>query len=111
MNVVEVQRHRMTDFREDDELRQRRIYARRVIENPTGHYLNEARYEHNEVEEEWIERAIVEPYHTEIQEDGRVRYWGAVPEAGNWVRVVVAEDRLHTAFLDGNQRRRWGIPT
>ena len=37
-----------------------------------------------------------------------MRYWGAVPEAGNWVRVVVAEDRLHTAFLDGNQRRRWG---
>ena len=88
----------------EDHIERRRQYARRVIANPTAHGMD-LKLRHPEVREEWIERAIVHPYRTEIQSDGRVRYWGAIPEARNWLRVVVENDQLHTATLDGSKRR------
>jgi len=43
---------------------------------------------------------VAKPYKTEIQEDGRIRIWGAVGD--KWLRVVLLEDgkTLHNAFFD-----------
>jgi hypothetical protein len=40
----------------------------------------------------------------EIQEDGRIRYWGFVVELNKVLRVVVLEDEetIHNAFMDRN---------
>jgi hypothetical protein len=56
---------------------------------------------------EWCERIVREPLSREVQPDGRVRYWGVVPELeGRIVRVVTLEDgqTLHNAFPDRNFR-------
>ena len=52
---------------------------------------------------EWCERVLSEPLQKETQPDGRVRYWGVVPELGNRaLRVVTLADGLtiHNAFPD-----------
>jgi hypothetical protein len=39
----------------------------------------------------------------ERQPDGRMRYWGYVPELGKWLRVIVEPDgAIHNAFPDRN---------
>lgn len=56
---------------------------------------------------EWCERVIEDPMAREVQPDGRVRYWGVVPELENRVlRVVTLEDgiTIHNAFPDRNFR-------
>ena len=47
-------------------------------------------------------KIIENPIKEEIQEDGRKRYWGLVPELNKIIRVVVLEDgeTLHNAFMD-----------
>ena len=55
------------------------------------------------LKEEWCERIMNKPLKKEIQSDGRLRFWGRVPELGDRIlRVVVLEDGLtvHNAFLD-----------
>ena len=55
------------------------------------------------IRDEWIEDVIQHPVKTVVQEDGRIRKWGRVKEAGNkWLRVVLLEDGLtiHNAFFD-----------
>ena len=57
------------------------------------------------IKKEWCERIVKGPLRREVQADGRVRYWGRVPELGNRVlRVVTLEDgiTLHNAFPDRN---------
>lgn len=42
---------------------------------------------------EWCERIIANPLQKEIQPDGRIRYWGIVPELqGRALRVVTLAD-------------------
>jgi len=56
---------------------------------------------------EWCERIVKEPLAREVQSDGRVRHWGAVPELeGRVLRVVTLEDgdTVHNAFPDRNFR-------
>lgn len=42
------------------------------------------------------------PLKKEVQQDGRTRYWGFVPEFNNIIRVVVLADgqTIHNAFMD-----------
>jgi hypothetical protein len=50
-------------------------------------------------------RGIIEnPLKVEVQEDGRKRYWGLVPELKKVIRVVTLEDgeTIHNAFMDRN---------
>lgn len=55
---------------------------------------------------EWIEMVISYPQKTEIQEDGRKRYWGFVPELGKILRVVtLADGTVHNAFPDRTFRK------
>lgn len=49
------------------------------------------------------------PLITKVQADGRVIYWGSVPEFENRVlRVVTLEDgTIHNAFFDRNFTKRY----
>lgn len=51
---------------------------------------------------EWCEEALRRPAHTELQSDGRWRYWIFVEELGKYLRVVTLEDgkTIHNAFPD-----------
>ena len=53
------------------------------------YYDYAAKRKHPEVEEEWVERMLANPLHTETQPDGRIRYWGFIVEADKWLRVIV----------------------
>ncbi len=57
------------------------------------------------IRREWCERAIVKPLRFEVQPDGRIRYWTAIPELGGRVlRVVTLADgeTILNAFPDRN---------
>jgi len=51
---------------------------------------------------EWIERALQEPVHVEMQPDDRFRYYVFIPELGIHLRVVTLDDgeTVHNAFTD-----------
>jgi hypothetical protein len=51
---------------------------------------------------EWIEEILKNPVQTQTQPNGRVRFWGYVPERGKFLRVVTEPDRetVHNAFFD-----------
>lgn len=44
------------------------------------------------IKEKWIERAINNPVHTEIQLDGRIRKWVKIEEKGKFLRVLLLQD-------------------
>lgn len=55
------------------------------------------------IQQHWCERILAQPLEKMVQKDGRVRFWGAVPELGGRVlRVVTLADgeTVHNAFLD-----------
>ncbi len=57
--------------------------------------------------------SVTSPEYTEVQENGRIRYWGFVEEIDKYLRVVALEDgeTVHCAMLDRNftrKRRRSG---
>ena len=52
---------------------------------------------------EWCEAVIAHPLKRETQaEDGRIRHWGWIAEAGRHLRVVTLADgeTVHNAFYD-----------
>lgn len=56
---------------------------------------------------EWCAQVVTTPLAREVQPDGRIRYWGTVPELpGRVLRVVTLEDgeTIHNAFPDRNFR-------
>ena len=92
-------------LREGFTARARRIqYARQAIANP----LKDWQTEHPEIELIWVERAIVEPDH-QMADRGRVVYFSRIPESDRWLRVVLENDRLLTAYLDRRIPRRLGV--
>ncbi len=61
-----------------------------------------------DIQTEWIIRVIESPEREAIQADGRIRRWGAVPEAGGkYLRVVLLPDgkTVHNAFFDRSFKR------
>jgi hypothetical protein len=57
--------------------------------------------------DEWIEEVIKNPISEVVQQDGRIRRWGFVPEMGNrFLRVVLLPDgeTVHNAFFDRSFR-------
>ena len=81
----------------------RQAYARRVIANALYHYFDEP---HPDVKQEWIERTIAEPHHQGY--DGRDLYYWWIDEMRHWLRVVVENDRLVTAYFDGRLDKVFG---
>lgn len=51
---------------------------------------------------EWIEQVLKNPVRTEVQPNGRIRYWAFIDELGKYLRVVVESDdeTVHNAFPD-----------
>jgi hypothetical protein len=62
------------------------------------------------IKREWCERVLRNPEFSEVQENGRVRYWRFVEELDKYLRVVTLADgeTVHNAMPDRNftQRRR-----
>jgi hypothetical protein len=55
------------------------------------------------IKDEWIEQAINNPIHEEIQSDNRIRRWAKIAENENrYLRIVLLEDgeTVHNAFFD-----------
>ena len=56
----------------------------------------------------WCASVLANPVRREVQPDGRVRYWGFIPELGDRaLRVVTLDDgeTVHNAFADRSFRR------
>ena len=56
----------------------------------------------------WCLHVLHHHYRREVQQDGRIRFWGYVPElAGKALRVVTLDDErtLHNAFPDNAEPR------
>lgn len=55
------------------------------------------------IKDEWIEQAINNPIHQEIQSDNRIRRWAKIEDNENrYLRIVLLEDgeTVHNAFFD-----------
>jgi len=54
------------------------------------------------LKEAWLETAIANPAHVEVQPNGRIRYWTFVAELGKYLRVITEPDgqTVHNAFPD-----------
>lgn len=52
----------------------------------------------------WCERVLTDPVCVRRQGNGRMRFWGFVPELGRFLRVVTLADgvTVHNAFPDRN---------
>ena len=69
----------------------------------TEYFRNEILRKRAYLRIEWCIEVIKDPVMTEVQPDGRIRYWGYVPELrGRALRVVTLSDgkTIHNAFLD-----------
>lgn len=73
-------------------------FRKRVLENP----------KRSRVTVEACEKVVASPEYSEKQSNGRICYWGHVPEIGYYLRVIVLEDgeTLFNAFEDRNFTRR-----
>ncbi len=52
---------------------------------------------------EWIDRVVTQPVKEAIQQDGRIRRWAPISEAGGkMLRVILLPDgeTIHNAFFD-----------
>ena len=76
----------------------------------TEYYERRAKFNHPEVADAWVIRVLANPYHTETQPDGRIRYYGYIEEVGKWIRVILEDGKLLNRFMDGKALRRWGRP-
>ena len=62
------------------------------------------------IQRKWCRQILAAPIRREIQTDGRVRFWGRIPEPAGarprYLRVVTLEDgeTVHNAFFDRNFR-------
>jgi len=76
----------------------------------TEYYETVVRRNHPEIKDEWVERVLDNPHHTEVQPDGRIRYYGYIVEAEKWLRVIVEDGKLLNRFFDHHALKRWGAP-
>ena len=62
-----------------------------------------ARPDREAIQLEWIARVVERPSKEVVQQDGRIRRWAAIDEAGGkYLRVILLEDgeTVHNAFFD-----------
>lgn len=75
--------------------------------NTTRYFREQVLRKRPYIKLEWCERILEQPLARETQADGRIRFWGSVPElAGRILRVVTLEDgeTIHNAFPDRDFR-------
>jgi hypothetical protein len=62
------------------------------------------------IQRAWCEQVMAAPLQREVQDDGRIRFWGLIAAPGEarprFLRVVTLEDgeTVHNAFFDRNFR-------
>jgi hypothetical protein len=69
----------------------------------TAYFENSVLRKRPYLQKDRCERVVLEPLRVEFQADGRVRYWGSIPDRpGYYLRVVTLEDGLTVlnAFFD-----------
>jgi len=54
------------------------------------------------IKDAWITELIDNAIETRIQDDGRIKKWGFIKDAGKFLRVILLEDgeTVHNAFFD-----------
>jgi hypothetical protein len=81
----------------------RRVIGDNLDVRTTRDFVEQVLRKRSYLRREWCERVMAKPLRVEVQPDGRVRYWGVVPELGARVlRVITLEDgeTVHNAFPD-----------
>ena len=73
-------------------------------------YYERAKRNHPEVSEDWLRRVLDNPHHTEIQANGRIRYYGYIDEEDKWLRIIVDNGQVLNRFFDRGALRKWGRP-
>jgi hypothetical protein len=76
--------------------------------NATRYFREQVLRKRSYIQVEWCERIIRSPLASMVQPDGRMRFWGEVPELGGRIlRVVTLADGLtiHNAFPDRRFQR------
>lgn len=60
------------------------------------------------ISSDWILSVLQHPEKIEVQENGRIRYWARIPEAGGKVLRVVtlANGTVHNAFFDRGMEKK-----
>lgn len=48
------------------------------------YYRNSVEERRPYLQDEWCEAVLDDPERTEVQEDGRIRHWGYIPELGKY---------------------------
>lgn len=67
----------------------------------TDYFKNSVMVRRPYLKEEWIEYVLQCPNRTEVQSNGRIRYWAFITELGKYLRVVTEPDGvIHNAFPD-----------
>jgi hypothetical protein len=69
----------------------------------TGYFREQVLRKRPYIQMDWCERILSKPIARAVQPDGRIRFWGRVPEFGSRVlRVVTLSDgeTVHNAFPD-----------
>ena len=56
----------------------------------------------SDIKIEWIEQVMQNPIQTQIQSNGRIRFWAYIKEVSKYLRVVTESDgvTVHNAFFD-----------
>lgn len=75
----------------------------------TTPYFEQKLLDRPEIRREWCEQVVASPIKSMVQPNGRISFWGVIPEYGDRVlRVITLEDRetLHNAYFDRNFRSR-----
>lgn len=73
------------------------------IEQTTPYFRNEVLRKRPYLTIKMCRKVIENPFRKEIQESGRIRYWGKIEElGGRYLRVVTLDDgiTIHNAFID-----------
>ena len=73
-------------------------------------YYAEAVRKHPGVRDERVSRVLENPHHVEVQSNGRLRYYGYIPEVDKWLRVIVEDGKLLNRFYDRAKLKEWGRP-
>jgi len=68
----------------------------------TGYFQNSVMARRPYLKQEWLEYVINHPVRTQIQDNGRIRYWAFIKEIGKYLRVITEPDKqtIHNAFPD-----------
>lgn len=73
----------------------------------TKYFTENVLFKRPELKIEWVNEAIENPEHKEIQENGRIRYWKYIDEFEHYLRVITLPDgeTVLNAFFDRNYKR------